>query len=33
VITTFAGTDYVFGGDGKPALQAQLGLVYFPAQK
>src|SRR5579862_970772 len=28
VITTIAGTDFVFTGDGKPALQAQLGQVY-----
>jgi len=27
VITTFAGTDWVFAGDGKPALDAALGMV------
>src|SRR5258708_1391392 len=27
VMTTFAGTDWVFNGDGKPALEAPLGFV------
>src|SRR5690349_5958118 len=28
VMTTFAGSDWVFSGDGKPAVSAPLGLVY-----
>src|SRR5438309_7329835 len=31
VITTFAGTDYVFKSDGKPATAAPLGTVYSVA--
>ncbi|MBL8209740.1 MAG: hypothetical protein JNK87_03460 [Bryobacterales bacterium] len=31
LITTFAGTDWLFPGDGKPAIDAPLGLIYSVA--
>lgn len=31
LLTTFAGTDWLFQGDGKPAIDAPLGLIYSVA--